>query len=163
MPRRALTLLVIAALAGATTPATAVVENPGFDMIKSLAGEWQGKDADGRLVSLTYTLVSGDTTVMETLRPSTGPMMVTMYHTDNGTLILTHYCALNNQPRMVAKQAGKNIAFYFLDATNLPNHDVPHMDRLVLTFIDGDHLKQTWGMWTAGKPSTQVLHFERKK
>ena len=38
--------------------------------------------------------------VHETIFPGTGHEMVSMYHADGKDLIMTHYCALGNQPRM---------------------------------------------------------------
>ena len=40
------------------------------------------------------------TVVMETMNPGTGHEMINMYHVDGDDLLLTHYCAGNNQPRM---------------------------------------------------------------
>ena len=59
--------------------------------------------------------------------------MITMFNLDGDRLLMTHYCACGNQPRMVASASpdGKTITFDFLDATNLATPDAGHMNRLV--------------------------------
>lgn len=50
-------------------------------------------------VRTTYKLVAGDSAIEETLSHGN---MVTMYHPDGNSLMLTHYCVAQNQPRMRA-------------------------------------------------------------
>ncbi|MDR4471533.1 MAG: hypothetical protein MRJ92_02410 [Nitrospira sp.] len=57
-------------------------------------------DAEGS--SYKIALGSGGTTLTETLTPPDSPPMTTMYYSDGDQLMLTHYCSLNNQPRMRA-------------------------------------------------------------
>ena len=85
-----------------------------FEKIKSLAGEWQGTRAmDGKTVNATYELVSNGSTVMETLMPADEPNMVTMYHLNGAKLMMTHYCAVNNQPRMESVSSEGGMPFSY--------------------------------------------------
>ncbi len=79
--------------------------------------------------------------------------MVTMYHVDNNRLLLTHYCAAQNQPRMQATVSddGKTFTFDFIDATNLANPADGHMRKLVLTIQDKDHFTEQWFFAQKGK------------
>ena len=46
--------------------------------------------------------------------------MVTLYHPDGASLLMTYYCSMGNQPRMRSKGAGEGkLAFAYLDATNI--------------------------------------------
>src|SRR5512135_2719867 len=96
--------------------------NAAFDRMKSLVGEWQGTMPDGKPVTVSYTLVSGGTTLMERLAPGTEMEMVTMYTADGDGVVMTHYCDMNNQPRMRAAKPAASAAAYtfeYVDATNL--------------------------------------------
>jgi hypothetical protein len=102
---------------------------------------------------------------METLSMHGG--MVSMYHMDGANLMMTHYCAAQNQPRMRAEPAkpdDKKLIFNFLDATNLADPKDPHMHNLVMTFVDADHLTQEWTMFQDGKAAMTVMfNFGRVK
>jgi len=170
--RNRLVLLSILLAAALALPAVSGEEHPakkdpaGFARIKSLAGEWTGKTSDGTPVKVTYEVVSGGSAVVETLRPGDEATMVTVYHADGDSILVTHYCAMNNQPRMRAKAPSDNpkeLAFSFVDVTNLSKPDEGHMSGLTLTFEDADHFSQAW-TWTGpggGKP--EVFRYQRKK
>jgi hypothetical protein len=92
--------------------------------------------------------------------------MVTMYHMDNNRLMLTHYCAAQNQPRMQAQVSddGKTFTFDFIDATNLASPGDGHMRKLVLTIVDKDHFTEHWFFATKGKDDDHgVFQFTRKQ
>ena len=134
--------------------------------LKFLVGEWKGTDADGKTYKSTYALSSGGTTLAETLTPPDSPPMTTMYYSDGDQLMLTHYCSLNNQPRMRAggvKDGDRIITFSFVDATNLKNPTDVHMRQLSLEVKDHDHFTQTWTLSKAGKDVPKVFTFERVK
>lgn len=140
--------------------------NAAFDRMKSLAGEWQGIMPDGKPVSVTYTLVSGGTTLMERLAPGTEMEMVTMYTADGEDLMMTHYCDMNNQPRLRAIKPSASAAAYtfnYVDATNLSSPKAPHMQKLVTHFRDVDHLTQEWMLNTGTGEQTEAFVFARKK
>lgn len=152
--------------------ATAAEEHPakkdpaGLAQIKALAGEWEGKTSDGKPVKLSYKVVSAGSAVMETLNTPGEMDMVTVYHADGDSILMTHYCAANNQPRMRAKAASadpKQLVFSYVDAANLSTPGEGHMTALTLAFVDPSHISQTWS-WTGpdgGKP--EVFQFQRKK
>jgi len=146
-------------------PAPPMKPNPGFDKLKSLVGAWQGTSKDGKPVTASYTLVSDGSALMEDLGHGTEMNMVTMYHPDGDRLMMTHYCATSNQPRMRAEMSpdGKSLKFTFLDATNLASPDAGHMDRLVVSFVDKDHFTQEWTWKEKDTSNTEVFHFARKK
>ena len=155
--------LVVVALAGLAGLASAQAKAvPDLDRLKSLVGEWQGKGSDGKTITVSYELTSGGSAVIETLQPADEPRMVTIYHADNDKLMMTHYCSLNNQPRMRGVGDDRSLTFSFVDATNLSSPAAPHMHNLVLTFQDKDHLMHEWTMKAAGQDRTVVFRLKRK-
>lgn len=167
MKRFAVLLLTLAALVWIATPALAQSKAaPGFEKLKSLVGEWQGKKADGQTVNVSYQLISNGSSLMETLTPTKEPSMVTIYHLDGDNLTMTHYCSMANQPRMrAAAEMGeiKKLDFAFVDATNLANAGDAHMSHVVLNFQDKNHFSQEWTMSKDGQKMPAMFSFERKK
>ncbi|MBI4161745.1 MAG: hypothetical protein HY509_04780 [Acidobacteria bacterium] len=137
-----------------------------FERLKSLAGEWHGRDPEGNPVRVSYAVVSGGSALVETLAPAKEPSMVTVYHLDGDRLMMTHYCGSGNQPRMLAEvPAGEiqDLTFAFLDATNLAKPSDGHMESLAFTFPDGDHVSQVWTWSEAGKKTETTFDLERKQ
>jgi hypothetical protein len=140
-----------------------------FEQLKKLAGEWSGKAGhDGAEfdATVTYRVTSAGSTVMETLFGGTDHEMITMYHLNNDSLILTHYCALGNQPRMKAAISDdpKKMAFKFLDGTNLNPTKDPHMHEATIELVDNNHIRSAWTSYNEGKPmSTAKFDLKRKE
>jgi hypothetical protein len=141
---------------------------PDLTPLSNLTGDWKGNGPDGKPVSVSYKLTSHGSTLVETIQPEAGPAMTTTYYQNGKGFMMTHYCALNNQPRMKAKsyKAGdKTMAFLFVDATNVkdPKKDM-HMHQLTLEFPDQDHLTQRWVSMKDGKSMPpHVFTLERMK
>jgi hypothetical protein len=149
--------ITLMGLATLVQPAWADMDGPPPDLtpLSNLMGDWKGTGPDGKSVSVSYKLTSHGSTLVETIQPEAGPVMTTMYHQSGKDFMMTHYCALNNQPRMKTKsyKAGdKTMAFSFVDATNFkdPKKDM-HMHQLTLEFPDQDHLTQRWVSMKDGK------------
>lgn len=138
--------------------------NAIFDSMKTLQGTWQTKAPDGNVSHVTYKLVSNGTALMETVE-APGEEMITMYVPDNNTVVLTHYCAEGNQPRMRAKAGAdtKTIAFEYMDATSLASPDAPHMHHMTMTIKDQDHVSSAWTAIDKGKEQTMNFDLERVK
>lgn len=144
---------------------TSLVHASGaMDQLKSLAGEWDGKTSEGKPVHISYKLVSGGSTVMETLQSEHDVDMITMYHPDGNSIMMTHYCMAQNQPRMkaAALENANRLDFQFLDATNLSSPNAGHMHELVLTFQDHDHITQQWTWKEGGKTKVDTFTLIRK-
>ena len=154
-----------------TSQARALEEtaSPEFDRIKALAGEWEGTakpgGADKGMPTVAiYRVVSNGSAVMLTTDPGTPHEMVTMFHRDDGTLLATHYCAAMNQPRMrlvTPAKAPERLEFSFVDGTNLGAHP-GRMDRLALTFQEGDRHRQEWTYRGGGQEQTMAFDLRRK-
>ncbi len=89
-----------------------------FDQLKSLTGSWEGKNSMGEPVQVSYRLTAGGSALVSEI-DGHGEQMISMIHLDGANrLLLTHYCAVGNQPRMQASASpdGKSVSFKFLDA-----------------------------------------------
>ncbi len=143
----------------------------GFEKLKKLAGTWVEADKDGKptdAVVSVIKLTGGGSVVHETLFPGQPHEMVSVYHLDKGELVMTHYCALGNQPKMKAdpKSAENQIKFVFAGGTNFDPAKDKHMHGGTLTFVDADHIEFAGEAWDGGKPSAEhcpTMKLTRKK
>jgi hypothetical protein len=153
-------------LAAAQAPAESKAQ-ASFDRLKTLVGEWEGTAGNSQQAAVSYRLVSSGSALEETLHVGKDETMITVYHLDGDRLMLTHYCAAGNQPRMVATPDPNNpniLAFKFLDATNMPSPDAGHMRNLTVTLADKDHFTQQWGWREKGKEDKwELFKLTRKK
>jgi hypothetical protein len=89
-----------------------------------------------------------------------------MIHPDGDDIVLTHYCAIGNQPEMKAsdKIDGKDVAFKFVRGGNMKSTDETHMHNVTYTFVDKDTLRTKWTNYANGKPAgDMVFEYKRKK
>jgi hypothetical protein len=163
MFQRLLPLTILIALASSV--AYAAGSDAAWKQLLSLAGEWEGT-AEGKTGTVTYTVISGGTALMESMKSSgTEPGMVTIYHRDGDGLMATHYCSMGNQPRMRASGLsadGKSIPFRFADITNLKPAG-GHIKDLTVTFEDPNHFTQEWTSFFDGKEQQAVFKWTRKR
>ena len=161
------TLFAAASLASAGPgPADAPKPPSRLDALKALTGTWEMKGEGGQPGPIVaYRVTSAGSAVMETLFQGTEKEMITMYTMEGEDLVLTHYCAMGNQPRMKAlpSKDAKVIAFEFVGGGNMASRDEMHMDSLTMTFVDATHLRHEWTMWSEGKVvRTVVLDLAKK-
>jgi len=163
MTTRTGTRILIAALTLATAAAIAQTDaQKAFASIKTLPGSWEGNTKMGR-VQVTFKVTAGGSAVMSEIIGKED--MITMFNLDGpDRLLMTHYCAAGNEPRMKASvsQDGKVITFDFLDATNLATADAAHMHRMVLTIVDDSHHTEEWTFVDHGKEHKEVFDLHRK-
>jgi hypothetical protein len=148
-------------------PASA--ENPQFAALKKLEGTWTGKgggEMSGDSFTVIYKVTAAGSTVMETLMPGSDHEMVTMYHMDGKDLVMTHYCAMGNQPHMKCHAGGDAKVLTFEcdgKGENMKESD-PHMHKMVLSIIDDNHIKSHWTSVDNGKTGHEAdFDLTRKK
>jgi len=133
-----------------------------FDQLKSLSGAWEGKGGEGQPLNVSFRVTSAGSAILNEIQ---GPEdMVTMFHMDGDRMMMTHYCATGNQPRMVGTLSpdGKTMTFNFLDVTNFLDTQPGHMQGLVLTFLDANHHTEDWTF--LGKDGqTHHQHFDLQR
>ena len=129
----------------------------GFERFKKLEGKWQGRSTKGWEETISFkTIAAGSVVVENSFDAHPNETMMTMYHLDGDRLMLTHYCVSKTQPRLVATSfadGGTSITFTFLDGTSLPTRDRGHMDKLIVQFLDDDHVTNQWTWYQNGKES----------
>jgi hypothetical protein len=134
-----------------------------FEQLKSLAGSWEGKNSMGQSVQVSYRMTAGGSALMSEI-VGHGETMISMINFDGpNRLLLTHYCAVGNQPRMQASASpdGKTITFNFLDATNLDSPQSGHMDHVVIALLGPDHHTEEWNFIDHGKETKEFFDLTR--
>jgi hypothetical protein len=173
---RSLSLSVLSlALAGCATSstaphpvsaATAEQKAATIDRVKSLAGTWVLTDKKGQSQSTVFAVTSAGSAVREVMLPGSDHEMTNMYFMDGPSIVMVHYCAMGNQPRMRATAAGADrIHFKFDGITNLHSADEGYMAELILTFKDADNIREEWYSIKDGKldAHADVFDLKRKK
>ena len=157
------TLILMALLTLATASAFSQTEaQKAFATIKALPGNWVGDTSMGP-VQVNFKITAGGSAVMSEILGKED--MVSMFNLDGaGRLLMTHYCAAGNEPRMEASLSsdGKVITFTYVDATNLATPDAGHMQKMVLTVIDNNHHTEEWTFSDHGKEHKAVFDLRRK-
>jgi len=166
--------------ASAETSAPKSNAQKSFDLLKALAGTWQGpvttepadhNAGDGSFTQVTMRVTSrGNALVHEMHEPSVpdDPARydhpLTMFYLDGDRLLLTHYCDAGNRPRMSGKVSpdGKKVEFDFVDLSG--GNQYGHMYHAVFTFIDADHHIEDWTYMLPGdKPVRARVDLKRGK
>jgi len=126
-----------------TATAFASDAQSAFARIKTLDGTWSGKTSEGKTVNVINRTISAGSAIMSEIQDE---QMISVFHMDGDRLLITHYCATGNQPRMAGTMSpdGKTITFDFVDATNVLASQPGHMQRLVLTMLDDNHHTEEW-------------------
>ena len=158
--RIAITLLFVFVTSAAFAASAA---QKSFEELKALDGTWEGKSLNGEPLEVAYRVTSSGSAIMSEIKGKED--MISMFNLDGDRVLMTHYCAVGNQPRMVASASpdGKTFTFDFVDATNLPTPDAAHMIRMVLAMPDANHHTEEWTFSDHGKEHKEVFDLRRKK
>lgn len=134
--------------------------SPLLDRMRALAGDWEGANPEHHegmpdKIAVNYRVTSNGSVVVETFMAGTPHEMITVYYVDGDKLVLTHYCALGNQPMMTAEEpkAADAVRFVCHGGGNLPDEKVAHMHEVTHEFLGPDHLRSSWVMLSDGKPA----------
>jgi hypothetical protein len=145
-------LLATLAIQAAGSKSEASVDaTAAYSRLKALAGEW---DSQSGKAHLSIQLIAGGTALVERESGEKMAEMMTVYHMDGDRLLLTHYCMAGNQPRMQASAFNRetgDLAFQFLDATNLANPNAGHMHDVKYHLVDNDHFTASWEFYENGQ------------
>ena len=139
-----------------------------FERLKALEGTWEAAAVNGVKSTTSFELTAGGTVLIERYSnpamPGGGHMM-TAYHLDGGTLILTHYCIAMNQPTLKADRFDAKtgeIQFEFLRGTNMASENTGHMRRAFYRLADANHFTTSWEFFQDGKKTmTELETFTR--
>jgi hypothetical protein len=139
-------------------PKVVSAANPGqeaaFEQIKSLDGQWSFKGAQMQ-GTMVFKTTSNGSVVREIMFPGTDHEMTNMYHLDGPSIVMTHYCAMGNQPHMRSTGTNpKQIEFHLDSVSNLTKADGSYMGEMTLAIKDKDHITETWTDTDKGKKGT---------
>lgn len=152
------------AVAAGDEPAANSAATSAFERLKSLKGEWvdrSGTFGEKDKVSVVYEVIGNGSAVMERLFQGQPHEMVSIYHMDGDSLVMTHYCAAKNQPRMKSgKITADRIDFDFAGGTNFDPAKDAHMHNGYIEWTDADHIHGKWFGWAGGKPSDHAVSFD---
>ena len=131
-----------------------------FQRLAKIAGLWERKktDTQGETdVQVEYRLTSGNTALVERLFKDSPHEMVSVYHDDGRSIMMTHYCGFGNQPRMRAKGFdGETLRFEFLDGSNMESNRESHMLAMTIKFLDDGRMQHEWEMYMDGQKQQTV-------
>ena len=154
----------------AQTPSQTRAET-AFERLRALSGHWQGTFAwsgastgSGKLFAEYYVTGNGSALV-ENLIMGGAPSMTSVYHLDGADLRMTHYCAAQNQPRLMASAVDLDhgqITFSFVDITNLRSPTAGHVDGLDVHFLGPDHVTLRYHFTGNGTDSDELIDLTRK-
>lgn len=96
-------LLVIFVTNAASQEDNGYEPSAAFKRMETLVGTWKGtlirSNGDTLDLKLNYKVISNRSTIVETVFED-DTEMVTLYHDEGEKLVMTHYCALMNQPML---------------------------------------------------------------
>jgi hypothetical protein len=114
-----------------------------------------------------FKVCSGGTAVREIMALGTPNEMTNMYRLEGNALVVTHYCAMGNQPEMHAfAPEGNQLMFVCDHVSDLDAPDEEYMGGLTLVFADADHLRELWSTCKQGeiqKGEPFVIALTRRK
>ena len=148
MLRPALSILILLAACRTTVPilvdADPIQREALFGPVRALEGTWSVETPEGP-AEVRFQLSSRGSVVRELMFPGTEHEMTNMYSLDGNSLVMTHYCAGGNQPRMRATElAGKRMAFESVGVSDLEESEDHYMGAMTLVLVDADHVEQHW-------------------
>jgi hypothetical protein len=117
-------------LAGEQTP---------FEVFKSLQGQWAISAGDKTLpFHMTYALGSNGSIVTEQFGKE-----LSVFYSDKGDLLMTHFCNRANQPRFKLKAGGtaRRYEFDMFDITNLRDPSDDHVNVIIYEIPDPQHIR----------------------
>jgi hypothetical protein len=142
------------------TPAPKSEVQRSFEIMKSLAGAWEGPvktdlpaaaKVDIKPMHVSMRVTSRGNVLVHEMQEAATPLdpakydhPVTMLYVDEDRLTLVHYCDAGNRPRMTGKISpdGKTLEFEFADLSG--GDKFGHMYHAVFTMIDENHHTENW-------------------
>lgn len=113
--------------------------------LSALEGRWKTTEPHGQAQSTEFTVTSAGSAVREVMMPGEESEMVNMYALDGDALVLTHYCAGGNQPRMRATSVEHGRMSFVADGVaDLKSEDEVYMGAMTLVIVDRENIEQHW-------------------
>jgi hypothetical protein len=164
----ALTGLILSPFTAPAQHAASPSARAAFDRLKTLAGEWRGNIGErgtGQETTVGYRLIAAGSALAETLFAGPPHEMITVYHLDGEKLVLTHYCAAGNQPKLALtkKSTADTLDFDFVSGTNMKSRKDDHMHSLRLRFEGPNAITTEWDGYKDGRKTGTTKFFLTRK
>lgn len=134
-------------------PADPELRDELFSSVAALVGRWEVQDQEEPSF-IEFELSSNNSVVRETMFPNTPHEMTNMYSLDGNSIVMTHYCGAGNQPHMRAVEVKDDKLVFASDGvSDLETPESFFMANMTLSFLDWDHVNESWHGVTAGEDS----------
>ena len=150
--------LAVVLLSGCSaTPNAPVAAGATDDVLsrfRALDGEWTSTVESTEMppIAATYRTIANGSAVVETLLAGTPDEMISVFFLDGDRLLMTHYCAAQNQPHLVANEISENSVSFVAD--HITNHNDPnamYMGEATWFFVDENHIRIRWWSFENGQ------------
>lgn len=145
---------------------TTVDDSVAFERLKTLVGRWEGRDIDVRTGQVRddaavaeYRLTSAGTALFEWLHEGSRDEMVSVFFLDGDRLVLNHYCAAGNQPRLeLVSATPTELDFRAVGGSNLDPAVDGHISRVRFLFRADGEVESYWTWSEGGEPDHVNRH-----
>jgi hypothetical protein len=153
-----------------SAPETMVFDaKTALEFLRTLSGEWEraGGSEHGAVGSTgtIFRVSAAGSLVHQTIAPGSPNEMINTFHMDGENLLMTHYCALQNQPRMKFEKSDKpgEIKFVFDGGTNFDPAVDAHVHSGVFKVKDKNTIESDFAVFANGKLSTNRTAVLKRK
>ena len=169
MTRKA--LIVGLALAAISLSGAGALGGDLMSKLAALEGEWVMLDENGGetgVVGSSFRLTSAGSALVETMFPNSpdGHEMLNLYHADGDRVLMTHYCAAGNQPRLEVRATDdeNRLELRFESITNLSSPQSHYMHHAEYILQGEDRLTTHWHSMKDGEITEESpMTFELKR
>ena len=163
------TLIAGAALLVLSLSGAVANDDDVMSKLTALEGEWILLDESGQetgVIGSSFRLTAAGSALVELMFPGNpdGHEMVNMYHADGERVLMTHYCAAGNQPRLEVRATNdeNRLELGFESITNRSSPEADHMHQAEYVLQGEDRLTTHWysmkdGQITEESPTTFKL------
>ncbi len=163
-------ILSVCAVAYAQSPGKPVAisdAQKAFDLMKTLAGNWQGPIttdspawSTDKPLSVSMRVASHGNALIHEL--NTGMPEVTVFYVESDRLTLIQYCDYGNRPHMVARPSsdGKVVEFDLVDYSG--TNEIGHVSHGMFTIVDAAHHLEDWTFMLPGDKPVHA-HIDLKR
>jgi len=148
-------------------PVAAADSQKAFDLLKTLAGKWQGPIttdspawSTDKPMAISMRVASHGNALVHEI--DTGAPEVTVFYVESDRLTLIHYCDYGNRPHMVARPSvdGKTVEFDLVDYSG--SNEIGHVSHGVFTIVDAGHHVEDWTFMLPGDKPVHA-HIDLKR
>ena len=137
-PLACIGLLVLAVSGSVVVGPALASELTPFEVFQTLKGTWVIRAGDKTLpFDMTYDVGSNGTIVTEQFGKE-----LSVFYSDGGSLLMTHFCNRGNQPRLKLKSGGPpgRYEFDMFDITSLKDASDAHVQKIIYEILDPKHM-----------------------